>query len=317
MKHNVPLISIVIPCYNEDSNISTFYKVLKRVINADKHHDYELLYVDDGSLDDTLEQIRKVGTTDKRIRVLALSRNFGKEIATTAGIHHAKGDALIMIDADGQFPAELIPEFIRKWEQGAQIVVGVRQTNQKEGFTKRYGSKLFYKLLRKLTGAHIVPRATDFRLIDKVVRDEFVRLTERNRTTRGLIDWIGFKQDYVYFQANARMSGEATYDYSKLLKLALNSFVSLSLKPLYFTFYAGLVILPLSVLLGIFSVGEMLIGDPMNLNITGTAYLVILVLFLIGIVLVSQGITALYLSHIHTETQNRPLFVADMRNSQL
>jgi len=317
MKHSVPLISIVIPCYNEDSNISTFYTGLKHIINLDKKHDYELLYVDDGSHDNTLEEIQKLTSEDEHVRLLALSRNFGKEIATTAGIHRARGDAVIMFDADGQFPAELIPEFVQKWENGAQVVVGIRQTNQKEGFIKRFGSKLFYKLLSNLSGTQIIPSATDFRMIDKVVRDEFVRMTERNRITRGLIDWIGFKQDYVYFQANPRVDGDATYSYSKLVKLALNSFVSLSLKPLFFAFYAGIIILPLSVLLGIFSVGEMVIGDPLNLNITGTAYLVILVLFLLGVVLVSQGITALYLSHIHTETQNRPLFVADMRNSRL
>lgn len=317
MKSKQSLISIIIPCYNEGPNIKPFYEVLQQVIASDEKHAYELLYVEDGSRDDTLEQIRKIAAADKRVRLLALSRNFGKEIATSAGMDHVKGAAVIMIDADGQFPAKLIPEFIQKWEQGMQVVIGVRQTNQKEGFIKRYGSKLFYELLGNLTGTNIIPRATDFRLVDKVVRDEFVRLTERNRTTRGLIDWIGFKQEYIYFQANARMNGEATYNYAKLLKLALNSFVSLSLKPLYFTFYAGLVILPLSVLLGLFSVGEMLLGDPMHLHITGTAYLVILVLFLLGVVLTSQGITALYLSHIHTETQNRPLYIADLHNSQL
>lgn len=311
------LISIVIPCYNEDSNISKFYEALKQTIGRDKQNRYELLYVDDGSRDDTREQIQKLTTIDERVRLLALSRNFGKEVATTAGIHHAKGDAVIIIDADGQFPVELIPEFISRWVAGAQVVVGVRESNQKEGFVKRFGSKLFYRMMSNLSGTSIVPRSTDFRLIDRVVCDEFVRMTERNRFTRGLIDWIGFKQDFVYFHANARTEGDATYSYAKLVKLALNGFVSHSLKPLYFAFYAGIVILPLSLLLGIFSVGEMLIGDPLHLNITGTAYLVILVLFLLGVVLVSQGITALYLSHIHTETQNRPLFVVDMRNSKL
>jgi dolichol-phosphate mannosyltransferase len=147
------------------------------------------------------------------------------------------------------------------------------------------------------------------------VQDEFVRLTERNRITRGLIDWLGFQQDYVYFRANPRLAGEASYSFSKLFILALNSFVSLSLKPLYLSFYIGLTILPLSILLALFSALEMLAGDPLNLNITGTAYLVILALFLLGMVLVSQGITALYLSHIHTETQNRPLFIIDKQSS--
>jgi glycosyltransferase involved in cell wall biosynthesis len=317
MKKTATLVSIVIPCYNESPNIDAFYKILKGQLNLDSEHRYELLYVDDGSHDDTLTKLHALARKDKQVRVVALSRNFGKEIATTAGIHYAKGDAVLMIDADGQYPAELIPEFIRKWENGAQVVIGIRESNQKEGPVKRYGSKLFYKLSNNLTGTQLIPGTTDFRLLDRVVRDEFVRMTERNRVTRSLIDWVGFKQDYIYFQANARMAGEATYDYYKLVQLALNSFVSLSIKPLYFTFYAGLVILPLSVLLAVFSAIEMLIHDPLHLHITGTAYLVMLVLFLLGIVLVSQGVTALYLSHIHTETQNRPLFVTDTRGSRL
>lgn len=316
MKSTAPLISLVIPSYNESLNVDTFYKILTKQLTADIKHDYEILYVDDGSRDDTLAKVQALAVKDKRVHVLALSRNFGKEIANSAGISHATGDAILTIDADGQFPAELIPEFIQKWESGAQVVVGVRESNQKEGFIKRYGSMLFYKISNNLTGANIVPRSTDFRLIDKMVQKEFIRMTERNRVTRGLIDWIGFKQDYVYFHANARMAGEATYDYRKLLQLALSSFISLSIKPLYFAFYAGLIILPLSVLLAIFCITEMLIGDPLSLNITGTAYLVILVLFLLGVVLVSQGITALYLSHIHTETQNRPLFVVDTKSSR-
>lgn len=317
MKRTLPLISIIIPSYNEGLNVDVFYKMLREVIDKDEDHDYELLYIDDGSRDDTVEKLHRLASNDRAVRVLALSRNFGKEIATSAGIQYARGDALIMVDADGQHPAELIPEFIRKWEDGAQVVIGIRQSNHKEGPIKRYGSKLFYKLSNNMTGAQLIPGSTDFRLIDKVVQEEFNRLTERSRITRGLIDWIGFKQDYVEFHANARMAGEASYDYRKLVQLALNSFVSLSIKPLYFTFYAGMVILPLSVILFIFSAIETLIGDPMHLNITGTAYLVMVVLFLLGVVLVSQGVTALYLSHIHTETQNRPLFVADMRNSRL
>lgn len=309
MKGKRKLITIVIPSYNEGPNVDAFYKILKRVVNEDKNHSYELLYVDDGSKDDTSKKLHRLAAKDKIVRIVALSRNFGKEVATTTGIRYAKGDAIMMIDADGQHPAELISEFIEKWEKGAQVVIGVRQSNQKEGPVKRYGSKIFYRLSNNLTGTKLIPGSTDFRLIDRMVQQEFLRMTEHNRITRGLIDWIGFKQDYVYFRANARMAGQATYDYKKLLDLALNSFISLSTKPLYFAFYTGLIILPASVLAFVFSAGEMLIGDPLSLHITGTAYLVILVLFLMGFVLISQGIMALYLSHIHTETQNRPLFV--------
>ncbi len=314
MKTKRSLISIIIPCYNEYDNVDPFYKSLTNAI-SDSSYEYEFIYVNDGSLDKTLQKLHTLAKKDRRIRILNLSRNFGKEVATTAGIHHANGDALIIIDADGQHPAELIPAFIRKWEQGAKVVVGIRATNQNEGVVKRYGSKLFYRLFNSIATTKLVPGTTDFRLIDRVVKHEFARMTERNRITRGLVDWLGFKQEYIVFHANSRIAGTAGYSFSKLFSLALNSFVSLSLKPLYLSFYIGLVILPASVALAFGSGLEMLLHDPLHLHITGTAYLVMLVLFLLGMVLISQGITALYLSHIYTETQNRPLYIIDSENS--
>lgn len=311
------LISIIVPCYNEAENVVAFFNIINDVIKSDRQNSYEILYINDGSKDSTLAELHKLSQKHTFVRVLNLSRNFGKEIALTAGLHHAKGDAMIMIDADGQHPAELIPEFIRKWQKGAKVVIGVRESNQKEGPIKRYGSKLFYKLFNGLTDARLVPGSTDFRLIDRVVRGEFVRMTERNRVTRGLIDWLGFEQDYVYFRANERMSGAAGYSLGKLIKLAMDSFVSMSLKPLYFSAYLGLAILPLATLVLIFSIIEMAIGDPLHLHITGSAYLILVSLLLIGMLLVSQGIMALYLSHIHTETQNRPLFIVDETSSTL
>lgn len=309
------LISIVVPCYNEEANIASFYKHLSTTLSKAASQRFELIYVNDGSRDNTLAELHKLAKKDRSVKIVNLSRNFGKEIATTAGIHRASGDAIIMIDADGQHPAELIPEFVKKWQAGAQVVIGVRTSNQKEGLVKRYGSKLFYQLFNTMTDAKLIPKSTDYRLIDKSVQSEFIRMTERNRITRGLIDWLGFKQDLVYFQANEREFGEASYSVSKLMKLALDSFVSMSLKPLYFSAYAGAIIMPLTVILFLFSVIEMVAGDPMNLNITGSAYLVMFVLFLTGLLLISQGIMAIYLSHIHTETQNRPLFIVDEANS--
>lgn len=306
-----PLISIVIPCYNEGDNIRPLFNRLSKVTAQDTQHEYEVLYVNDGSKDDTYENIKKLASGHMIVRVVGLSRNFGKEIATTAGIQYAQGDALIMLDADGQHPPELIPELIAKWNAGAKVVIGVRTRNVREGIVKRYGSKLFYALLNRLSGQHVIPGTTDFRLIDKVVQREFIRMTERSRMTRGLIDWLGFTQDYLYFEADARLTGAATYNFEKLVQLALNSFVSLSLKPLYFSLYAGVVVLPLSLAVGIFSVAEMSMGDPLHLRITGSGYLGLLIVFLVGLLLISQGITALYLSHIHIESQNRPLFVVD------
>ncbi len=162
-----------------------------------------------------------------------------------------------------------------------------------------------------------MPGSTDFRLIDKVVQQEFINLTEHGRMTRGLIDWLGFKRDFIPFEANTRLSGKSTYDHKKLFSLAVNSFVSVSLLPLYLSLYSGLVTVSISLLVGLFSVLEMLIGDPLGLRIHGTAFIAILILFAVGILLISQGFIALYLSRVHTETQNRPLYVVDKSQSSI
>ncbi len=310
-----PLLSVVVPLYNESAVLMQFHNLLVGALHAAGYTDYEIIYCDDGSLDASVEIVHKLHAESARVKLVALSRNFGKEIATTAGIMQARGQALITIDADGQHPVDLIPEFITRWQQGSKVVVGIRTANRKEGMLKRYGSKLFYRLFNRFTGSRLIPGSTDFRLIDRSVQQEFVRMTERNRITRGLIDWLGYNRDYVYFRANPRLGGEASYSYKKLLKLAVDSVISLSLSPLYVTAYIGAVVLPVSVLLGLFMLINALLSDPLHLHATGSAYVMVLLLFLVGVLLVSQGIIGLYLSHIHTETQNRPLFVIDKEKS--
>lgn len=314
MTHKSPELSVVVPAYNEQDNVESIYKQLHDVLND--FISFEIVFVNDGSRDKTLSLLHKVAKKDNRVRVISFSRNFGKELATSAGIHYAKGQAIIMVDADGQFPPELIPEFVAKWRDGAQVVTGVRLTNQKEGFVKRYGSRMFYKMMSTMTGAKLTPGATDFRLIDQAVQQEFFRFSERSRMTRGLLDWVGFREEYIEFHAKPRMAGEASYKVSQLIKLALNSFVSLSLAPLYFSGWAGIIITPLAFLIGLFIfIEQILLDDPLGLNITGTAMLGVLILFFMGILLISQGLIALYISHIHTETQNRPLYIVNPKDS--
>jgi len=311
------LISIVVPCYNEAPNIIDFYEQLrKRALLVELGYRFEIIYVNDGSSDETLKKLQVLAERDKDIKVLSLSRNFGKEIATTAGIFSAMGDAVVLIDGDGQHPPELIPKFIKLWEEGYQVVIGVRESNQKEGFIKHYGSSLFYKLFNSTSDTVLIPGATDFRLFDRAVREEFIQFTERYRITRGLIDWMGFKRTTVPFHAKERMGGTASYKVSKLFGLALNSFVSLSMAPLYAIGYVGLFITALSFVSGgVVITEQLLLGDPLNFKFSGSAMLSILVLFLVGIVLSAQGLIAIYLSHIHIQTQNRPLFIIDRKNS--
>lgn len=220
------------------------------------------------------------------------------------------------MDGDGQHPPELVVAFIEKWEAGADVVVGVRNKNHKEGLVKRLGSLFFYKLFNALSGTALVPRSTDFRLIDKSVQAEFSKFTERNRITRGLIDWLGFRRDYIYYNSPARLAGEASYKTSQLVQLALNSFISLSLKPLFFFGWLGLFIMITSVLIGSFILVEQIIlSDPLGLRFTGTAMLGIFISFLVSLVLMSQAVIAIYLSHIYDQTRNRPLYVIDQKNS--
>ncbi len=309
-----PVLSVVIPVYNEAAGIEKFHASLIAVLK-DAPLTYEVLYIDDGSLDASAKVITGFHEADPHVRVLKLTRNFGKEIATTAGIHAARGDAILMLDADGQHPVEAIPRFVAKWQQGAKVVVGKRIGRQAP-MLKRFGSKLFYGLFSRSMGVRVDPDTSDFRLIDKSLQLEFNRMTERNRMTRALIDWLGYDREYVTYRENDRLAGAATYSIRKLSKLAIDSAISLSTSPLYLVAYIGAVVLPVSTFLGLGMIINYALSDPLHLHATGGAYVMVLVLFLVGILLVSQGIIGLYLSHIHTETQNRPLYVVDEANTK-
>lgn len=304
------LISFVIPVYNESAGLEVFHSSLMKVVTK-SNYNYEIVYVDDGSADNSPIVIKNLQKKDsKHIKPIFLSRNFGKEMATTAGINHSTGDAIMLMDADGQHPVNLIPQFIDKWEGGVDVVIGVRIANKKEGVIKKVGSKLFYRLLRYLGVKNAIPGATDFRIIDRNVADEFNKLTEHNRLTRALIDWLGYNKEIILFSANAREHGQATYSIKKLFQLALNGFISLSFTPLYFAGYLGAVITLLSLLCTLFLMVESyLLNDPLGLNISGTAFLALLVIFLVGIVLCCQGLLSIYVAHIYSETQNRPLYI--------
>lgn len=307
-------VSVVVPVFNEVNGLGRFHaSLLTELIPLG--HEFEIIYCDDGSTDGSTTRLTELSQKDSHIRLVVLSRNFGKEVATTAGIRAARGDAIITIDADGQHPVELIPEFIERWKAGSKVVVGIKIANQNEGFVKRFGSKLFYGAFGRFTGIKMLPGASDFRLIDQVVQQEFAALTERNRMTRGLIDWLGFHRDYIEYTAHPRLLGQSPQSFRKLFRLAIDSMISLSISPLYVTAYIGAVVLPLSVLIGLVMVINALCGDPLHLHATGGAYVTVFTLFLVSILLVSQGIIGLYLSHIHTETQNRPLYVVDEAKS--
>jgi dolichol-phosphate mannosyltransferase len=304
------LISVVIPVYNEEENISQVYEKIREVSGKLANYNWEIIFVDDGSEDKSLEILENLAKQNTSVKFIQFSRNFGKEAALSAGLDIALGDAVFMIDADLQHPVELIPDFIEKWQNGADVVIGVRNRNQGEGLVKRYGSVLFYKIMTTIGETRITPKATDYRLLDYKVVLAFRRFTEHDRITRGLIAWLGFKRDYVYFDANKRNGGRAKYSKAKLIKLALSSIVAHSLFPLKFAGYLGVSITFVFGSLGLLIlIDKYLLNDPLHWGVTGTASLAILLIFMVGVVLCCLGLMALYIANIHCEVSNRPLYI--------
>ena len=307
------MISIVVPVFNEAKGIKQFLDGQLTPVLADLSYEIELVVVDDGSTDKTVEVLRECEIVKKAdFKLVAFSRNFGKEMALTAGIREADGDAIIMIDADGQHPVEMIPKMIEKWQNGAKIVTAVRGANTTK---HKIASKIYYALMWAM-GSRTVPGGLDFRLIDRSVANEFNKFTERNRLTRGLIDWLGFKQEYIKVRTKGRIDGKPTYSYKKLMALAGDSLVSSSRTPLVIFGYIGVFIIVVSVILGLFIlIQQYIMGDPLKLDWSGAVAMSVFVSFLVGLVLVSQSITALYISQIHAESKDRPLYVIDEEKS--
>ncbi|BFT94911.1 MAG: glycosyltransferase family 2 protein [Minisyncoccus archaeiphilus] len=309
---NDKLISILIPAYNEEENIVLIHKELKKVLSS---YNYEIIFVDDGSTDDTEKVLESLAKEDDKVRYLQFSRNFGKESAISAGLDMANGCAVLTIDADMQHPVELIPEFIKRWENGFDVVVGVRNKNKGEGFVKKFGSFMFYKIMNVIGETKITPRATDFRLLDRKVVLAFRRFTEHERMARGLIDWLGFKRDYVYFDANARMKGKVAYNNMKLFKLAFSSMIAHSLFPLKLAGYMGALITSVFGGFGAYLMFcKYILRNDFGRSFTGSAQLAILNIFLIGLVLSSLGLIALYIANIKAEVANRPTYVIRKKN---
>lgn len=311
------VVSVIVPMHNEAANLKPLYTKLNACTKKIPY-DFEFIFVDDGSRDSSLLIAERLSRKDPRVRVVEFARNFGKEAATSAGLHAARGDAAIMMDADLQHPPELIGEFIKEWEQGADVVVGIKRYGKKESWFKRWSSARFYQIMQKVAHTQITPHASDFRLLDRRVMDAFSRLTERNRVTRGLVDWLGFKRAYVHFEAGQRLAGERSYTFRKLVALAINSFTTYSLVPLKLAGYLGVFILATATPTGlIMYVERYVLNDPLNWEIRGTAMLAILLVMLVGLVLACLGLISLYIANIHAEVTNRPLYIVRRANQEI
>ena len=301
-------IYIVTPTFNEELNIIPFIIEIQNTFKKLKKYNYTILFVDDGSVDNTIKNILDYQLKNKNIKLLELSRNFGKEIALTAGLQSIsnKANAAILIDVDLQHPPSLIPELIKKWEEGFDIVNTFRSKNEKQSLIKKITSKLFYKILNLISEKKIIPNLTDFKLLDIKVILEFKKFTEHNRMFRGLIDWMGFKVTYISFEAAPRLFGKANYSFKQLLRLAINSLISFSLFPLKLTFYIGIfIVLGFGSLLIYMLFGKFIF----NIYFTPLAYISVINASFTGLTLICLGLMAYYIANIHIEVTNRPLFI--------
>lgn len=302
------VVTILIPIYNESGNITALVQEIDRVVAGLPAYDFRLLFVDDGSRDDSVAQLEALAAVDPRICVIELSRNFGKELALTAGIHALETDAVIIMDADLQHPPSCIPEMIRKWEEGCEIVATKRTKMVRQPLVRRLGSNLFYWLHNSISEFKMEPGTTDFRLLDRIVVDALKQFTENNRMVRGLIDWMGYKKTYIEFESPDRYSGKPGYSFSRLLQLALNSFMAFSLFPLKLAGYLGVfVITAFGLLLAFMLCDRFCLGG--RFGFTPIAFVIVTNVIMNGVVLACIGLVAIYIGHIHTEVIGRPLYL--------
>ena len=304
------LLSVVVPCFEEEAVLPESHRRLAAVLAGVPELDFELVYVDDGSRDATLDLLRELQHADPRIRVLALSRNFGHQIALTAGIAETAGDAVAVIDADLQDPPELIPRMLERWRRGADVVHGVRAGREGETAFKRWTARVFYRFFDLVADVSMPLDAGDFRLMDRKVVDALLAMPERDRFMRGMTAWTGFRQEHVSYHRRSRTAGETKYPFRKMLRLAVDGILSFSLVPLRMAVWAGFLAAGIAMSGILYALVVRLFTDTW---ISGWAALFIAILFLGGVQLVLIGVLGEYLGRIYTEVKRRPLYLVKER----
>ncbi|HEX5109865.1 MAG TPA: glycosyltransferase family 2 protein [Vicinamibacterales bacterium] len=300
------LVSIVVPVYGEAMNLPLLVDALDRVTAG--RHRWEYLFVNDGSPDNSLEVLHRLAAVNPRIRILDLSRNFGKEAALSAGLAHAAGDAVICMDADLQHPPALIPTFLDHWEHGAEVVVTVREDTHEPSLVRRAGSAIFYWLLTRMSDVEVVGKSTDYRLLDRRVVEAFLQLADHDRLVRGLVDWLGFRRVSVPFAAPARVHGASSFSYRRLTALFFNGIMTHSSAPLRWVGLLGLFITISATALLAFVLFDGWLKLVYGVY-TPQAKLIIGITILQGIVLTALGVVSVYVARIYTEVVRRPLYV--------
>ena len=306
------LITIVVPDYDEESNIEYFYNSLKKVISNKEN--YEILFINDGSSDNTLNEIKKIGKKDKRVKFINFSRNFGKESALTAGIEFANGDCLIPIDADLQDPPHLINKLVENWKKGYDVVLAKRINRASDSSLKRVTAYIFYKFFNMLSETQIPENVGDFRLIDRKVIDALKKLPETNRFMKGLFAWIGFKTTVIEYERPARKKGLTKFTAFSLVKLALAGLISFSSAPLRIWTYLGIFFSASSFLYAFYVLFKTIIY---GIDTPGYASIIIGILFMGGLQLLGIGIIGEYIGKTYSESKRRPPFIVSSKSENL
>lgn len=316
MGSSKPKLSVVCPAFEEEACLPHFHAELAAVLDSLKpDYDAEVIYVDDGSRDRTLEVVKSLARQDARVRFLSFSRNFGQQAALTAGLEVAGGDAVITMDSDLQHPPALIPQLVEQWRQGHEVVLTIRAEDKRLGICKRLTSKLFYAVMRRLSETDVRPARSDYRLLSRKVVGVLARMRERQRFLRGLVQWLGFSVAEVPFHPNSRKAGESKYSFRSLLRLASDGIFSFSAIPLRLPYYMGAVSLGIGLALTLLILGQCLWSGEWTVGI-GSALLVATHL-IGGCVLLSLGVLGEYVGRIYEQVKQRPLYVLKDQSPEL
>ena len=299
--------SIVVPCWNEESSLPELYRRIREVLDQ-SGETWELVLINDGSTDRTSDIMKELHQRDIRVHYVEFARNFGHQIAVTAGMAYAQGDAVVLIDADLQDPPELILKMIEKWKEGYSVVYAIREERKGETWFKLFTAQLFYRLIYRITDVNIPLDTGDFRLMDRKVVDQMNIMKEHHRFIRGLTSWVGFKQTGVYYVREERFAGETKYPLRKMIKLAITAITGFSIFPLQLATFMGFVIAGLSTVAILVAIILRLSGSQVFL---GQATTLVMVLFLGGVQLISLGIIGEYLGRTYDEVRNRPLYIVN------
>ncbi|MGN1269608.1 MAG: glycosyltransferase family 2 protein [Clostridia bacterium] len=308
---NKKLITILVPAYNEEEVLELLYERLKKIMDENPNYNFEVLLVNDGSKDKTLQIMQELRQKDKRICYLNLSRNFGKETAMIAGLDYCKGDAVVIIDADLQDPPELIPEMIKYWEEGYDDVYAKRKTREGETWLKKFTSKMYYKVLQAFTRIEIQKDTGDFRLLDRRCVEALKSMRENQRYTKGLFSLIGYNKKEILYDRDPRAAGQTKWNYGKLINLSIDGITSFTTSPLRWAAIIGVLISIIGFIYMLYIIIKTLVT---GIDVPGYASMMVVILFLGGIQLIFLGIIGEYLGRAFNESKHRPLYFVERYN---